>query len=442
MAADTTQILKLISEFRKLQAKDSITPESLGYLLNLLATLIDQVNGLTPEQEAEMKKLTDWKKLVGTHSVITDLSIVPKPDSLSKTLSLLNLSTGSKSSLTSGFLTPASESVAGVMTAEQVKTLNSINKLIESLKLVSQLLTQIDISYTQDEIIRRLHFVSLEEGPTTSDRNTFITAASESRAGAMTASHVSALSQLTAWKDAISIVPIFGIYQTLQNAGKPKDDGQIIFVRTPGVFYRSLQGSYQLIQEEGNFNTEILPNQWVAMPSNTIYKHNNSFYTVSIDQDETDDGTKYTAELSSIFVGINEIEQEIQNRQTEDLATRQLINTKENCIEIFAPQFNAFNPSKSLVITNLNAESGKYYRFDNPVNDLTVSLPRTTDNEPFLLSVVIYLPTGTAPQLIINAADNKPIIYFSGYEIEPNSTYEITAIFNGKQWIISNAKLQ
>ena len=33
MAIDTKSLSQLIAEFRKLQTKDSITPESLGYIL-------------------------------------------------------------------------------------------------------------------------------------------------------------------------------------------------------------------------------------------------------------------------------------------------------------------------------------------------------------------------------------------------------------------------
>ncbi len=40
MAIDVKSITQLISEFRKLQTKDSITPESLGYILQRIADLL------------------------------------------------------------------------------------------------------------------------------------------------------------------------------------------------------------------------------------------------------------------------------------------------------------------------------------------------------------------------------------------------------------------
>ena len=40
MAIDTKSLTQIITEFRKLQAKDSITPESLGYILQRIADLL------------------------------------------------------------------------------------------------------------------------------------------------------------------------------------------------------------------------------------------------------------------------------------------------------------------------------------------------------------------------------------------------------------------
>ena len=40
MAIDTKSLSQLIAEFRKLQTKDSITPESLGYILQRIADLL------------------------------------------------------------------------------------------------------------------------------------------------------------------------------------------------------------------------------------------------------------------------------------------------------------------------------------------------------------------------------------------------------------------
>ncbi len=44
MAIDTKSVSQLIAEFRKLHAKDTITPESLGYILQRLADLLINSN--------------------------------------------------------------------------------------------------------------------------------------------------------------------------------------------------------------------------------------------------------------------------------------------------------------------------------------------------------------------------------------------------------------
>ena len=39
MAIDTKSVSQIIAEFRKLQAKDAITPESLGYIMRRAVTI-------------------------------------------------------------------------------------------------------------------------------------------------------------------------------------------------------------------------------------------------------------------------------------------------------------------------------------------------------------------------------------------------------------------
>ena len=46
MAIDTKSVSQLIAEFRKLQAKDAITPESLGYILQRLTNLLATAGAL------------------------------------------------------------------------------------------------------------------------------------------------------------------------------------------------------------------------------------------------------------------------------------------------------------------------------------------------------------------------------------------------------------
>lgn len=80
------------------------------------------------------------------------------------------------------------------------------------------------------------------------------------------------------------------------------------------------------------------------------------------------------------------------------------------------------------------AKVGKYYRFDERVNTLQVTLPNVEEINR-LKSLVLSFTTGDSPAITISA--NSEIIYFSGYFIEPNTTYEINLMFNGTKWIVA-----
>lgn len=82
----------------------------------------------------------------------------------------------------------------------------------------------------------------------------------------------------------------------------------------------------------------------------------------------------------------------------------------------------------------LTAKVGRYYRFDNVVNTLNVTLPKVEEINR-LKSLVLSFTTGDSPQVTITASDD--IAYFSGYSIVPNTTYEINLMFNGTKWIVA-----
>ena len=63
MAIDTKSLSQLITEFRKFTAKDSVSPESLGYILQCIADLLLPAG--TSETVAELKKILDGFKKFG-----------------------------------------------------------------------------------------------------------------------------------------------------------------------------------------------------------------------------------------------------------------------------------------------------------------------------------------------------------------------------------------
>lgn len=82
----------------------------------------------------------------------------------------------------------------------------------------------------------------------------------------------------------------------------------------------------------------------------------------------------------------------------------------------------------------LTAKVGRYYRFDDVVNTLEVTLPKVEETDR-LKSIVISFTTGDTPAITITS--DSDIAYFSEYSIEPNTTYEINLMFNGTKWIVA-----
>lgn len=83
----------------------------------------------------------------------------------------------------------------------------------------------------------------------------------------------------------------------------------------------------------------------------------------------------------------------------------------------------------------LTPEVGKYYRFDEPVNTLHITLPAIEQTDE-VKSIIVYLTVGNTPSITITSEDDTPIEYFSGYNIELMTTYELNFMFNGSKWIL------
>ena len=84
----------------------------------------------------------------------------------------------------------------------------------------------------------------------------------------------------------------------------------------------------------------------------------------------------------------------------------------------------------------LTAQVGRYYRFDDVVNVLNVTLPNVEETNR-LKSLVLSFTTGNAPAVTIRSADDTEVGYFAGYVIEADTTYELNVMFNGKKWVVA-----
>lgn len=154
MAIDTKSLTEVITEFRALQSKDAISPDSLGYILQRIVDLLSTAG--TSETVSKITSLLDGFKAAG--QAITAIS-QGEADSnhIYARKSTVNLATGELNSNSRIFIKEATTGRAGAMTAQQVLDLNDAKKNSEDLKtqvdninkLISQLQEAIDVLNAQ-----------------------------------------------------------------------------------------------------------------------------------------------------------------------------------------------------------------------------------------------------------------------------------------------------
>lgn len=117
-----SSITDLISAFRQITAKDSITPESLGYILQRIADLLGTVN--TSEVASEFSKLLNILRLNG--NILTNI-VQGQADRnhIYADISTVNLSNGETGKGSGIFIQQATTERAGAMRAQQVTDLNT-----------------------------------------------------------------------------------------------------------------------------------------------------------------------------------------------------------------------------------------------------------------------------------------------------------------------------
>ncbi|MCC8037924.1 MAG: hypothetical protein LIP02_07310 [Bacteroidales bacterium] len=133
MAIDTKSLTQIISEFRKLQTKDSITPESLGYILQRIADLLATA-GTSETQQI----LGNWYNSLSKvdHNVVFKLQQGSADRNfvrLSNTF--IDLLTGTQSTNENAtIINMATTERAGVMKAQQVVDLNNARRAVADIQ--------------------------------------------------------------------------------------------------------------------------------------------------------------------------------------------------------------------------------------------------------------------------------------------------------------------
>lgn len=133
MAIDTKSLTEIITEFRALQSKDAVSPESLGYILQRIVDLLSTAG--TSETVNKIIKLLDEFKAAG--QAITALSQGQSdPNHIYANKSTVNLATGVVTSSEDVFIQQATTERAGAMRAQQVIDLDATKKAVAEVEKI------------------------------------------------------------------------------------------------------------------------------------------------------------------------------------------------------------------------------------------------------------------------------------------------------------------
>lgn len=130
MMIDTTQLTQLISAFRVETEKESISPETVGSLLQNITDLLANASSSTEQQIFE-----NWKAILSQLNLVEDIGIgVEGVESVNIAISLRDLANGGHSARL--FNIPSATPLrAGVMTAQQANTLMTLDAAVGALEL-------------------------------------------------------------------------------------------------------------------------------------------------------------------------------------------------------------------------------------------------------------------------------------------------------------------
>ena len=86
----------------------------------------------------------------------------------------------------------------------------------------------------------------------------------------------------------------------------------------------------------------------------------------------------------------------------------------------------------------LSAEVGKYYTLSN-VGTLAITLPTIASGTTTIQTVTFYIAAGSTPAVTFTSTHS--IYYSDGFEIAADSTYEVSAAYNGIAWVVASVKI-
>jgi hypothetical protein len=115
------------------------------------------------------------------------------------------------------------------------------------------------------------------------------------------------------------------------------------------------------------------------------------------------------------------------NNDAGYLTEHQDISGKEDKVDIVAASG-----------TTLTAEVGKYYTLSN-VGTLAITLPTIAAGTTKVQTVTFYIAAGSTPAVTFTSTHS--IYYSDGFEIAADTTYEVSAAWNGIAWVVASVNI-
>lgn len=88
--------------------------------------------------------------------------------------------------------------------------------------------------------------------------------------------------------------------------------------------------------------------------------------------------------------------------------------------------------------TSIDAAINTYYKVEDAVNDMAITLPNPTDTTKVAI-VIIHLLAGTTPNVVIGST--ATIDYSASYDISAGNEYEINCLYNGDKWVVADMEV-
>ena len=163
MAIDIKSISQLITEFRALQSKDSISPESLGYILQRIADLLATAG--TSDTVAKIQQLLDGFAKAGVAISTFEQGAADRNNILVNSTEV-DLSTGGIGTrINNLFIKQATTERAGAMRAQQVVDLNNArNRIAEIVPLLEKIQAKLGMDGSKGLYNNAQIQVSVENG--------------------------------------------------------------------------------------------------------------------------------------------------------------------------------------------------------------------------------------------------------------------------------------